>query len=115
MAPNLPSLNTRATALFATSLAAVLSVAVTHLRATAAETPETADEEKPEPDKPYEVKREHYSPATGRWEARTDDDDGTKGSTLFTVKHRVWPKSAEFQGAWRNESAEQEELTDLCE
>lgn len=47
--------------------------------------------------KHYEVKREFYSPSTGRWEVR-EEDEAKNDELLFTVKHRVWPKSTEFQG-----------------
>ncbi|KAM0749809.1 P-loop containing nucleoside triphosphate hydrolase protein [Meredithblackwellia eburnea MCA 4105] len=47
----------------------------------------------------YIEKREFYSQSTGNWEAREkDDDEGEAKKHLFTVKHRVWPKSAEFVG-----------------
>ncbi|GAA5949933.1 hypothetical protein JCM10213_004260 [Rhodosporidiobolus nylandii] len=73
--------------------------------------------------KRWEKKRERYSVATGRWEADeeeesesgldseeddgdSDDEGGTKRRRdrrkkrrmLFTVRERVWPKSAEYAG-----------------
>ncbi|KAK4699629.1 hypothetical protein P7C70_g6631, partial [Phenoliferia sp. Uapishka_3] len=45
----------------------------------------------------YQVRRENYSPATGSWEIQ-DENATPRSEGLFTVKHRVWPKSADYEG-----------------
>ncbi|KAL8279878.1 hypothetical protein RQP46_007728 [Phenoliferia psychrophenolica] len=98
-----PTAATTTTAL-AASLALVVSLAATcaalpKLRATPeAPTDQDKDKTTSDGDKKYDVKREHYSPQTGRWEARDAEGTGGDSGLLFTVAHRVWPKSADFQG-----------------